>query len=132
MIENIRDVPIDNREEFLREKNTVAAAESYLRRSLEALFDLGRHILARKFGQPATEYKEIAIALFENNVIGAEELALMKQMPGYRNGMVHFHHEISADELWDICAHHLPEIDLLLTTLVRWILSQGGNAPLRS
>jgi len=56
MIEGIKELPSKNRQEFLGDKRNVAAAESYLRRSLEALLDLGRHILAKGFGYPTTEY----------------------------------------------------------------------------
>lgn len=37
------------REDFLNIR-TAASAESFLRRSLEAVFDIGRHILARNGG----------------------------------------------------------------------------------
>ena len=35
------------REEFLADKTLIAATESYLRRILESVFDIGRHILAK-------------------------------------------------------------------------------------
>ena len=34
------------REKFVSDKISSAAAESFLRRTLEAIFDIGRHILA--------------------------------------------------------------------------------------
>lgn len=49
----LRDLPLKNKGEFLQNRHNVAAAESYLRRSLEALFDIGRHILAKRFAFPA-------------------------------------------------------------------------------
>jgi hypothetical protein len=39
MIAALRDLPLKTKEDFLRNRNNVAAAESYLRRSLEAHFD---------------------------------------------------------------------------------------------
>jgi uncharacterized protein YutE (UPF0331/DUF86 family) len=63
MINSLKELPLENKAEFLKNKHDLAAAESYLRRSLEALFDIGRHILAKKFAYPATEYKEIAKGL---------------------------------------------------------------------
>jgi hypothetical protein len=39
MSEAIRDLPILDKKEFLEHPHNVAAAESYLRRALEALFD---------------------------------------------------------------------------------------------
>lgn len=118
MREALKDLPLQDKDEFLRNPHYVAAAESYLRRALEALFDIGRHILARKFAYPAAEYKEIANGLFEKKVLSRKNTDLLRQMAGYRNRMVHFYHEISAEELFDICAYHLDEIQLLCDRLV--------------
>ena len=96
----IKDLPIQDKDEFLQNPHNVAAAESYLRRALEALFDIGRHILARKFAYPAAEYKEIASGLFEKRILSRKDADLLRQMAGYRNRMVHFYHEISAEELF--------------------------------
>jgi uncharacterized protein YutE (UPF0331/DUF86 family) len=48
MVDGIRDLSISDKDDFLQKRHTVAAAESYLRRALEALFDMGRHILGKK------------------------------------------------------------------------------------
>ena len=45
--------------EFTSGPLNAPAAESYLRRALEALMDLGRHILAKGFGRGVAEYKKI-------------------------------------------------------------------------
>ena len=42
-----------------------AAAESYLRRCLEAVFDIGRHIIAKTAGKAEVEYKEVVTRLRE-------------------------------------------------------------------
>jgi uncharacterized protein YutE (UPF0331/DUF86 family) len=128
MLDGIRDLPIGNKDDFLKNRHYVAAAESYLRRALESLFDLGRHILAKEFAFPATEYKEIAVGLSEKRVIDPDELELMRKMAGYRNRMVHFYHEITAEELWDICAHHIGEIDLLVNSLRRWASARQNTS----
>jgi uncharacterized protein YutE (UPF0331/DUF86 family) len=119
MIDALRDLPLKNKEDFLRNRNNVAAAESYLRRSLEALFDIGRHILAKRFAFPATEYKEIARGLLDKKILNEEEADLMRKMAGYRNRMVHFYHEIMPEELHEICRDHLDEIKLLLDRMLR-------------
>ncbi len=121
MIENLRDLPIENRQNFLSSKHTVAAAESYLRRALEALFDIGRHILAKGFEAPVTEYKEIAQNLLEREILNKKEADILRQMAGYRNRMVHFYHEISPEELQEICAHHLDDIKTILNKLLGWV-----------
>jgi len=119
----MRDLPLADRQAFFGNKHTIAAAESYLRRSMEALFDVGRHILAKGFGYPATEYKEIARGLFEKDVLEKDEAELLRKMAGYRNRMVHFYHDISPEELLDICLNHTNEIDRLLEQMLQWLRS---------
>src|SRR4030043_1651014 len=99
MVDSLKDLQLEEKVSFLADRHKVAAAESYLRRALEALFDIGRHILAKRFAYPATEYKEIAKGLSENRVLVENEAELMRRMAGYRNRMVHFYHEISPEEL---------------------------------
>ena len=60
MLAGIRALPMDDFGVFQADPRNIASAESYLRRGLEALFDLGRHLLAKGFGIAVTEYKEIA------------------------------------------------------------------------
>lgn len=121
MIGALRDLPIKNKGEFLQNRHTVAAAESYLRRSLEALFDIGRHILVKRFAFPATEYKEIARGLLDKRILNEDEAELMRKMAGYRNRMAHFYHEITPEELHEICLNHLDEINLLLDRMLQAI-----------
>jgi uncharacterized protein YutE (UPF0331/DUF86 family) len=121
MVDDLRTLPLDNVAAFHAEKHFFAAAESYLRRALEALMDLGRHILAKGFGYPATEYKEVAKALSEKGVLGPQAAQLMTRMAGYRNRMVHFYHEIEPDELYEICHSHLDDIERVLDELLLWV-----------
>ncbi len=44
----------------------------------------------------------------------------MRKMAGYRNRMVHFYHEITPEELHEICLDHPSEIKLLVDKLVQW------------
>jgi uncharacterized protein YutE (UPF0331/DUF86 family) len=120
MIEAVHDLHLEEKVAFLADRHKVAAAESYLRRSLEALFDIGRHILAKEFAYPATEYREIAKGLLEKRVLEEKEADLMREMAGYRNRMVHFYHEITPEELHKICLYHVDEIKLLTKKLGQW------------
>lgn len=121
MISDIQVLPLQDFEEFAKDKRNIGSAESYLRRALEALLDLGRHILAKGFAQGVTEYREIPQKLLENGLLGENEAKLMKKMAGYRNRLVHFYHEVSAKELFDICRDNLDEIELVTSALKKWI-----------
>jgi len=67
------------------------------------------------------EYKEIAKRLFEKSVLSADEAEWMRKMAGYRNRMVHFYREVSAEELHEICLNRLGEIRTLLRRMLESI-----------
>jgi uncharacterized protein YutE (UPF0331/DUF86 family) len=125
MMDGIKNLPIASRDSFLAEKHYVAAAESYLRRSLEALLDIGRHILAKGFAYPAAEYKDVARGLKEKGVLVEQEAQLMEKMAGYRNRMVHFYREIQPDELYEICRYHTHELERVLAAILSWVQHHG-------
>lgn len=74
MLSGIQDLPLDNVEDFARDRRNVAAAESYLRRAIEALVDLGRHVLAKRFAIAVSEYKAIPRALADAGVLERERV----------------------------------------------------------
>ena len=89
MIADIRAFPLESLEQFAQDQRNFGAAESCLRRSLEALLDLGRHILLKVFGQAVTEYKKIADELELKGVLSHEHARKLRILAGYRNRMVH-------------------------------------------
>jgi uncharacterized protein YutE (UPF0331/DUF86 family) len=107
MLREIRALPLESDAGFMQDSRNVWAAESCLRRAMEALFDMGRHIAAKGFGQAVTEYKEIAVTLRR------DELALLQKLAGYRNRLVHFYHDVSEDELYELCASHLGDVETI-------------------
>ena len=121
MLRALRRLPTGGLEAFRADPNTAAAAESYLRRALEALLDLSRHILAKGLGQGVAEYKEIATALHTAGVLDAESARLLREMVGYRNRIVHFYHEIADDELLDICTRQLGDVEAIRERLLAWL-----------
>ena len=121
MIVRIRALPLQDRQVFRADARNVAAAESYLRRALEALLDLGRHILAKGLGYGVSEYKQIAAKLCELDVLAEPERNLLVQMAGYRNRLVHFYHEIGEDELFQICTGELGDLEQVAEAIRCWI-----------
>jgi len=106
---------------FEADPRNAAAAESYLRRALEALLDLGRHILAKGIGKGPAEYKEVALTLARAQVLDESQGALLVRLAGYRNRLVHFYDEVSDEELYEICTEHSADLSALLEALLGWV-----------
>jgi len=109
------------REEFLSDRKNPPFLESYLRRALEAVFDIGRHILAKTAGFKEIEYKAIAKQLGEKEIITRELSDMLYMMAGYRNRMVHFYKEISPEELYYIAVSRLKDIERFNKEIVAFI-----------
>lgn len=98
-----------------------AIAESYMRRSLEAIFDIGRHIIAKTAQKAAVEYKEIAIKLAELGIIPEEFAKRLKLMAGYRNRLVHFYHEVTEEEIYRIIHENLGDMEEFIRLIKNFI-----------
>lgn len=121
MLGGISKLPLDSLQAFTEDPRMVAAGESYLRRALEALLDLGRHVLAKGFGRPVPEYAAIADALEEEGVLPQERASVLRKMARYRNRMVHFYDEVSPEELYEILTVHRADVETGLTTIETWL-----------
>ncbi len=121
MLAGVRALPLETYTIFVSDPRNPAAAESHLRRALEALLDLGRHVLAKGFGQAVVEYKDVARVLAQVGVLDPEKEILFRRLAGYRNRLVHFYHEVSNQELFEICTEHLGDIESVLAAILDWI-----------
>ena len=109
------------KEEFLSDRKNPPFVESYLRRSLEAVFDIGRHILARTKGFKEIEYKTIAKELGERGVITKDLSDVLYVMAGYRNRMVHFYREVTPEELYLLVAKNLNDFDRFVREIAAFV-----------
>jgi uncharacterized protein YutE (UPF0331/DUF86 family) len=128
-LSELRELSRITEEAFLTDKRNPAAAESYLRRSLESVFDIGRHILAKSYGFKELEYKKIALELEKKGVVDKEYASVLLKMAGYRNRMVHLYQEITPEEIYGILKSHLSDIDRFVSEIFRFIEDYKNQVP---
>lgn len=108
-------------EEFLSDRKNPPFVESYLRRGLEAIFDIGRHILSKTYGFKEIEYKVIAKELGEKGFITKDLSDILYVMAGYRNRMIHFYREVIPQELHYIVVNNLKDFDRFIREIAAFI-----------
>ncbi len=121
MLAELRRLPTEDLAAFQKDPRTPAAAESFLRRALEGLMDLGRHLLAKGFGLPVNEYAAIADRLQEVGVLQPPEASLLRDMAKYRNRMVHFYNDITVSELYGIITEELDDFATIQDAITTWL-----------
>lgn len=114
----IRRLPGSSVKEFLSDDRNPAAAESLLRRAIQALFDATRHLLSKGFGLGALEYRDAARLAAEKGLVTDAPLAeRLRQIAGYRNRMTHFYDEITPEKLFGIVRDRLGDLESLAGAL---------------
>lgn len=121
MLTGVDSLPLSSFDDFSLDPRMIAAGESYLRRALEALLDLGRHVLAKGFGLPVPEYAAIAERLGDQGVLPPEAAAKLKLMAGYRNRMVHEYDVVTPPELYRILTERRVDIEEVVAGLRSWL-----------
>ncbi|HBT18118.1 MAG TPA: DUF86 domain-containing protein [Firmicutes bacterium] len=115
-------------EEFGLNLDNYAIAEHHLRISLEAVFDLSRHLLVKTgLGKP-NDYRDILILLSKNKIIPLDFMEKIKGMAGYRNRLVHMYNEISHEELYKIITTRLDDIRELTAFLLKYVRLNGEKS----
>jgi uncharacterized protein YutE (UPF0331/DUF86 family) len=90
-----------------------------LHRALEAVMDIGSHILSRIPGARPSSYKDIPRLLEKHKIIPADFAAnSLTKMAGYRNRMVHFYGEITEKEIFDIIQGELGDFLTFITYII--------------
>lgn len=120
-LQELKPFSIMTEKEFLSDRKNPPFVESYLRKSLEAVFDIGRHILAKTYGFKEIEYKVIAKELGKREIVTKELSDVLYTMAGYRNRMVHFYREVTPEELYHIVVNNLKDFDSFAREIVSFI-----------
>lgn len=121
MVRFMETLPLATVESFTADPRMVAAGESFLRRALEALLDLGRHILAKGFDMPVAEYAAIGPALHQVGVLSRELASLLEKMGRYRNRLTHGYQEVTPQELYTLLTERRHELLLVLEGILAWL-----------
>ncbi len=121
MLAAVASLPLASVAEFAADRRMVAAGESFLRRALEGLLDLGRHVLAKGFGRVVPEYAAIADELAAHGILTADGARKLRVMARYRNRMVHFYDDITPEELYGILVTERGDVEAVLDAILAWL-----------
>jgi uncharacterized protein YutE (UPF0331/DUF86 family) len=100
-------------EKFHADSDNFRIAFYDLHRALEAVMDIGSHILSRIPGARPSSYKDIPMLLVKHKIIPSKFASeKLLKMAGYRNRMVHFYGEITEKELYEIIQKDLKDFSV--------------------
>lgn len=118
-LKHLSDLKDRSEEEFMREPLFERAATRMLQISIEAMIDIGNHIIAREgLGVPQA-YRDTVTILTEHGILPQEDRDTFTNMIRFRNRAVHLYDTVSAKEVYSILRHHLPDFDRFIAAIVQ-------------
>ena len=120
-LKRLKEISKLSKQEFKNNDDYFAIAEHHLRRSLEAVIDLGRHICVKEdLGQPQ-DYTEVFDILNNGGVLSKEFTENIRGMAGYRNRLVHMYNQIDREEIYQILQERLDDFDIFTNEIMNYI-----------
>jgi uncharacterized protein YutE (UPF0331/DUF86 family) len=105
---NLRKYSFDD---FTRDPERYGSAERFLHLSIEAILDMGNHVIADLDIGIVNWYSDIPAILEKNGYIDSHMEKELLQMIGFRNTLVHDYLEIDRRIVYDILQNHLKDIE---------------------
>lgn len=106
---------------FISNPERYGSAERFLHLSIEALLDLGNHIVAElELGQ-VNWYSDIPLLLNKAGYLDDDLEEKWIKMIGFRNVLVHDYLDIDRRIVYDVLEHHLQDISALKQIFVQFL-----------
>jgi uncharacterized protein YutE (UPF0331/DUF86 family) len=101
------------RDQFLSNAEHYGSAERFLHLSIEALLDMGNHIIADENLGVVEWYSDVPKIFAGKNIISADLCEKWIRMIGFRNTLVHEYIDIDRRVVFDILQNGLKDIEKL-------------------
>jgi len=99
----------------------LAAAKYFIRTSIEAMIDIGMHIIAKGLlGTPSTNI-EVVITLAKKGIVPESNLEVYTKMVKYRNRLTHFYSEVTVQEIYNIIQTHLVDFETFIKDILIYL-----------
>jgi len=97
-------------EEFLANPERYGSAERFLQLAIEAVLDMGSHVIAELELGTVEAYSDIPKILADKGYISSELAERWIRMIGFRNILVHEYLEIDRKLVYDVLQHQLEDL----------------------
>jgi uncharacterized protein YutE (UPF0331/DUF86 family) len=108
-------------EAFLSDPEHYGSAERFLQLTIEALIDMGSHVIADLGLGMVESYRDVPRILVEHDYITADQEDLWIQMIGFRNVLVHDYLDIDRRLVHTVLQENLEDITTLRRVFAQWL-----------
>jgi uncharacterized protein YutE (UPF0331/DUF86 family) len=110
-----------NFDDFVSDPERYGSAERFLHLAIEAILDMGNHVIAESDLGIVNWYSDIPSILARKGYIDSDLEKKWLQMIGFRNTLVHDYLEIDRGIVYDILQNHLEDIEAAKLMFVQFL-----------
>jgi len=89
---------------------------------VEAVIDVGQHIISDENLREPVSYRDTFVVLAENKIIKTENLKTYEKMAAFRNLIVHYYERIDDEVVFGIFQRNLNDFDLFVSEIAGFLL----------
>jgi uncharacterized protein YutE (UPF0331/DUF86 family) len=115
----LRKLRLYSYQEFMAEPERYGSAERFLQLAIEALLDMGSHLVASREMGTVTKYRDIPALLERHGYLTRSQRERWTKIIGFRNILVHDYLEIDRGIVYQILQESLGDIDELRGVFLR-------------
>lgn len=106
---------------FIEEIEHTATAERLLQTAIEAMLDVGNHLIATEGWEAPLEYRDVFLTLGRHRVLPAGDGDRYVAMVGLRNRLVHAYDEIDFRKIHAILQRDLGDFERYTKAILRYV-----------
>ena len=108
-------------EEFIADPERYGSAERFLHLAIEALIDMGNHVIADSELGVVNWYSDIPKILAEKEFISSELEEKWISMIGFRNTLVHEYIDIDREIVYDVLQNNIQDLEDLKRAFAQFL-----------
>jgi uncharacterized protein YutE (UPF0331/DUF86 family) len=109
------------RDEFLSDPERYGSAERFLHLAIEALLDMGNHVIADEGLGVVDWYSDVPRIFLEKGLISSELSEKWIRMIGFRNTLVHGYMDVDRTIVYEVLQNGLGDIEELKRVFARFL-----------
>lgn len=104
---------------FLHDIEHTATAERLLQTAIEAMLDVGNHLIAVEGWQAPLEYRDVFLILGRQNILPSKDVERYAAMVGLRNRLVHAYDEIDHRKIHAMLRRDLGDFERYVRSILQ-------------
>ena len=108
-------------DKFVKDNRSRRFVERLLQIAIEAMIDVGHHIISDEGFREPQSYRDVFKVLYENAILPEDELPKYENIASFRNILVHHYEKIDDSIVYGVFKNNLKDIEKYVTYILSWL-----------